>query len=144
MTPSFAIYSHGWSIRFRPLLAPQPIAMNDNLRSVAALPSPGNGRREPVECGGPTHALRAPAFLLRHAGTIARRIFDFSRRLKVPGNLSLLPFVDHSREPSNGIFNALVIPPVLSSAPLLHESNMQQGVSDYAEIASGEVRNVVR
>lgn len=121
MTRSFP--ATGYRIRTRPLCAPGAIGMNDNLRfqSVALpLPSLGSGKREPVECGGPIHALRAPVFLLRHAGTVARRICDFCRRLKVPGNLSPFPFVHDANQSANGIFSWFVFPPILSRLPSLH------------------------
>ena len=114
MTPSFAIYSHGWSIRFRPLLAPQPIAMNDNLRSVAA--PLGNGRllTASIERTRTNRALLAVSAFFHAAGTIGRGIVNFCRRL---AGSSFLPFVHCSPKPTNGVSNRFFLAPI--SLPLL-------------------------
>lgn len=63
----------------------------------------------------------------------SRWILNFGRRLKVPGNLSLFPFVHCSPKPTNGVSNRFVFAPVLSLS-VLHVRNMQhRNVQDHGK-----------
>jgi len=106
MTQSFAIYSHGWSIRFRPLLAPQPIAMNDNLRfQSVALSSLGNGWRATIE-------QTQPALVARAISQGLRLICNLRGGFKALRSLSFRSRVKLCQEAARGIFNTLSLSPV--------------------------------
>lgn len=92
----------------------------------AATTPPGSGNwREPVECGGPSHALRAPA-----AFPIQRRDMCRSGVCNLVGCTkairSLLSFlralVHDANQSASRFFHGLVIPPVhaLSFVPIDH------------------------
>lgn len=103
-----AICTNGvFRIRTRATVGPQNDSLNRTVsrasavfQSAAILPSMGSGRlREPVEHGGPSHVLRAPAFLLRNAGTIARRICKLRGGFKALRSLSFRSRVKFCQEP---------------------------------------------
>lgn len=111
-------------------------------QSVAAILPVGIGRlREPVECGGPSHALRAPAFLQQ--GT--RWISNFCRPKPTAGKcFSFLRSRVQACKQARGIKSILVSPNYRKVLPLLvaHGNTMQQGASENAETCSGEIQNV--
>lgn len=119
---SFPACATGYRIRTRPLCAPGAIGMNDNLRfhQCAALPLPslGSGKREPVECGGPIHALRAPAVFptLRDM---------WSGFLNLTGYLSRWSFrscVQDCSQAPHGFFRSFKFSPA-SLSSVAHEGN---------------------
>ena len=89
----------GYRIRTFLLCPPGILGENDNLfQSVASSSRDGRLLTASIEQTQP--ALLAVSIFLRYAGTIARRILNFSRRLKVPGNLSSVrSLLKHLQEP---------------------------------------------
>lgn len=101
-------------------------------QSVAAKLLPvGNGRlREPVEHGGPSQMLRAPAFLPIKRRDICRSgILKFSRTILAAGKPSFFPRINLCQEPPRGLFYRFVFTPVLCLLSLhADQLSMEQSV----------------
>lgn len=95
-------------------------------QSAAAILPVGIGRlREPVECGGPSHALRAPAFLQQ--GT--RWILNLFRPQAAGKLFSFrVALVNGSAKPTNGVSNRFFFSPNYLSWLAAHVVNSSNGV----------------
>lgn len=98
--------------------------------------------REPVEHGGPSHVLRAPAFLQGNAGTSGLGFLNLFRRLQAAGSLLLRAIVKDPQQSDGRFFVSLVFPEVLSSFRAAHGRNHAAWSVGNVGKAVGEFGNV--
>lgn len=95
------------------------------IQSVALSSRDGRLAARTFERSGPnTVGARALAAIFQQL----RWILNFSRRLKVPGNLSCFPLVNGSAKPTNGVALALKFSPIPFVAAAAHVVNSSNGV----------------